>query len=418
MKKFIALSLLMGVVRKPELSDYWSTNPLLQGSVFNSVVSRNHYQTILRFLHFADNSQYDPNDANRDRLYKVRLLVDNLVSKFKRTYIPGREISIDEELLLRKGRLVFKQYVPLKWAHFGIKMFSLCETSGYLWNSYVYLGNEPEQHAGDRQLVNRLGVSGAVIPRLMEDLLGKGYHVYVDNWYTSEVLFTFLYENNTAACGTARKNRLQLPATFKNPNIPKGEHRYRRHENTLAIRFYDKKEIYFLSTIHKANVIDTRKHGRQGNVVRKLKLIDDYNRYMGGIDRNDEMIGTYSCIRKSMKWTKKVAFHFIEEGILNAHILFKKVGGTKPLLRFKLDCINYLLAAAASEPTAPEVSDCFSGCHFPQLIPLTNSKQNRQKRWVVCTTQNKRKESRYQCGDCAHKPGLCAAPCFRIYHTE
>ena len=340
------------------------------------------------------------------------------MSKSKRTYIPEREISIDEELLLWKGRLVFKQYIPLKRAHFGIKMFSLCETSGYFWNSYVYLGNEPEQHAGDRQLVNRLGVSGAVIPRLMEDLLGKGYHVYVDNWHTSEVLFTFLYENNTAACGTARKNRLQLPATFKNPNIPKGEHRYRRHENTLAIRFNDKKEIYFLSTINKANVIDTRQRGRQGNAVRKLKLIDDYNRYMGGIDRNDEMIGTYSCVRKSMKWTKKVAFHFLEEGILNAHILFKKVGGTKPLLRFKLDCINYSLAAAASEPTAPEASDRFSGCHFPQLIPLTNSKQNPQKRCVVCTTQNKRKESRYQCGDCAHKPGLCAAPCFRIYHTE
>ena len=56
MKKFITLSLLMEIVRKPELSDYWSTNPLLQGSVFNSVMSRNRYKTILRFLHFADNS--------------------------------------------------------------------------------------------------------------------------------------------------------------------------------------------------------------------------------------------------------------------------------------------------------------------------------------------------------------------------
>ena len=188
MKKFIAFSVLMGIVRKLELSDYWSTNPLLQGSVFNSVMSRNRYQTNLRFWHFADNSQYDPNDANRDRLYEVRPLVDNLVSKFKRTYIPQREMSIDEELLLWKGRLVLTQYLPIKQACFGIKMFSLCETSGYLWNSYVYLGKEPEQHAGDRQLVNRLGVSGAVIPRLMEDLLGKGYHVYVDNWYTSKIL--------------------------------------------------------------------------------------------------------------------------------------------------------------------------------------------------------------------------------------
>jgi len=183
----------------------------------------------------------------------------------------------------------------------------------------------------------------------------------------------------------------------------------------LAVRFNDKKEIYFLSTIHKASVINTRKRDRPGNVVRKLQLVDDY---MGGVDRNDEMIGTYSCVRKSMKWTKKVAFHFIEEGLLNAHILYAKEGGRKPLLRFKLDCINVLLASSAAEPSAPTASNHFSGCHFPELIPPTQSKQNPHKRCIVCTSNKTRKESRYQRGECAHKPGLCAAPCFKIYHTE
>ena len=55
-----------------------------------------------------------------------------------------------------------------------------------------------------------------------------------------------------------------------------------------------------MSTIHKANVIDTRKRDRNGNGIRKLKLVDDYNKFMGGVDRNDEMIGTYSAVRKSM----------------------------------------------------------------------------------------------------------------------
>ena len=56
--------------------------------------------------------------------------------------------------------------------------------------------------------------------------------------------------------------------------------------------------------------INTRKRDRYGNVVRKLQLVDDYNKYMGGVDRNDEMIGTYSCMRKKYEVDKKSGFPF------------------------------------------------------------------------------------------------------------
>lgn len=130
MKKFLALALLMGIVRKPEISDYWSTDDLLKGSIFNNVMPRNSFQSILQFVHFADNTNYDANDRNHDKLYKVRPVVEYLVSKFKSVYIPEEHISIDEELLLWKGKLSFRQYIPLKRARFGIKMFSLCESTG------------------------------------------------------------------------------------------------------------------------------------------------------------------------------------------------------------------------------------------------------------------------------------------------
>ena len=86
---------------------------------------------------------------------------------------------------------MFKQYIALKRARLGVKKFSLCETTGYLWNSYVYLGKVPDAVATDMEMVSRLGKSGAVIPRLMEVLLGKGYKIYVNNWYTIEKLFFF-----------------------------------------------------------------------------------------------------------------------------------------------------------------------------------------------------------------------------------
>ena len=110
---------------------YWSRHPLcLEGSIFNRIISRNRFQSILKFLHFANNTEYNVHDPNRDKMYKIRPIVELLTSIFKSVYVPNEHISIDEELLLWKGRLSFKQYIPNK--RFGIKMFSLCDDTGYL----------------------------------------------------------------------------------------------------------------------------------------------------------------------------------------------------------------------------------------------------------------------------------------------
>ena len=82
-KKFLSLYLLTELIQKPSLSQYWSTDALLQTSVFNHIMSRNCFQMILQFFHFADNSLYDPKDPDRNRLYKLLPIIDVLVNKFK-----------------------------------------------------------------------------------------------------------------------------------------------------------------------------------------------------------------------------------------------------------------------------------------------------------------------------------------------
>ena len=44
--------------------------------------------------------------------------------------------------------------------------------------------------------------------RAYEELFGRDYNSFVDNWYTNEKLFRYLQENGTAACGTTRGNWL------------------------------------------------------------------------------------------------------------------------------------------------------------------------------------------------------------------
>ena len=335
-----------------------------------------------------------------------------LIDRFKTSYLPAESISVDEELLLWKGRLSFKQYIPSKRARFGIKLFSLCEDSGYLWNSFVYLGRTAAGDDKQRDLENRIGKTGLIVANLANDLLGLGYKLYVDNWYTSEALCQYLYENKTCAAGTARKNRLKLPTSFKQKKLQRGQFAFRRNENVFTVRYQDKKEIYMLSTMHKADSVSVNRRNRGNDQIQRPTVIHDYNQKMGGVDKNDAMIGNYSYICRSYKWYTKIFFHFLEEAVYSAFVIYGKVEEEKKhkFMQFKLEVVCQMLQDV-SVPPDPQ------GCHFPTLIPATQNKEKPQKGYIVCYKNNLRRESRYHCEQCVTNPGLSAAPCFLRYHT-
>ena len=126
MKKFLGLFFLMGIIHKPGINMYWSKDPLFCTPLFSAIMSRNRFQLLLKFLHFNDNSNMPaPTDPSPDKLFKLRPLMDHLFEKFQEVYVPACNISIDESLLLWKGRLGFKQYILLNRARFGVKSFML-----------------------------------------------------------------------------------------------------------------------------------------------------------------------------------------------------------------------------------------------------------------------------------------------------
>ncbi|KAJ1199681.1 hypothetical protein NDU88_003514 [Pleurodeles waltl] len=147
MKRFLGLSFLMGLIRKPSLASYWSTrstSPLMATAIFPATMTRNRYLILLRMLHFVDNALALPRDhPDCDRLFKIRPVLDHFVDRFSELYVPGKEISVGESLVLFKGRIVFKQYIPSKMARYGIKLYLLSESStGYVYNFRVYTGRD------------------------------------------------------------------------------------------------------------------------------------------------------------------------------------------------------------------------------------------------------------------------------------
>ena len=91
-----------------------------------------------------------------------------------------------------KGRLAFKQRMPMKPVKNGMKPFSLCEARmGYSAVFLIYLGKETRgQEKGND---GELGKTGAVVVNLVKEYKHKGYKLYIDNFYTSVPLLSYLF---------------------------------------------------------------------------------------------------------------------------------------------------------------------------------------------------------------------------------
>ncbi|KAF8786052.1 PiggyBac transposable element-derived protein like [Argiope bruennichi] len=203
---FFALTILMGIIKKPKIKMYFSTNPMLATPFFNSVMSRDRYVAILRCLHFAS--------SDAKKIGKLQPVLDKIIENFKSAYTPERNISIDESLLLWKGRLGFRQYVPAKRSRYGIKLYKLCESkSGYIYNFIIYTGK-------DTVLKETLGLYGErVVKSLLEELSGQGYHLYIDRFFMSPSLADELFGLQTNTCGTVMRRRKGMPENFPPPKM-------------------------------------------------------------------------------------------------------------------------------------------------------------------------------------------------------
>ncbi|KAI6648410.1 PiggyBac transposable element-derived protein 4 [Oopsacas minuta] len=134
-----------------------------------------------------------------------------------RIYTPGRNLSLDESMVLWRGRLVFRQYIKNKRHKYGIKLFQLCESDGIVLRVAIYSG----ESFFDEHMI---GQTGAIVLHLMRDYLDKGYCVFTDNYYTSVTLTKIMSERSTYICGTLRPDRKGNPQTVIQSKLKRGEY--------------------------------------------------------------------------------------------------------------------------------------------------------------------------------------------------
>ena len=145
----------------------------------------------------------------------------------------------------------------------------------------------------------------------------KGYRVYMDNYYNSVSLYESLLREGVYACGTlclVRGSPYALRQVGERAmSLSRDELHFRRNGDTFFICWKDTRLVSIVTNIHD---FDTHQHSRSQKGTRgRITLnrpvaIRDYNRYVCGVDRFDQMI-KYAFVRRTNKWTKKILYYLI-----------------------------------------------------------------------------------------------------------
>ena len=357
-----------------------------------------------------------------------------------------------------KGNLSFKVFMKDKPKRYGMKAFMLCDShNGYVLKFKLYTGkdSEPEREGGKNfNLVKDLTV----------DYHDRGHHLFMDNFYSSPYLYLNLWEWGIGATGTCRSNRKGLPPDLKSHTISeggrerkmkKGEMKIMSNQGILmGVKYQDRKPVLLMSTVEDATMVDTGKTDWDtGESVTKPRVVTAYNKWMGGVDRADQLLSYTPFKVKTLKWWKRIFFHLINITLSNSFVLYKDHTADRRLMtmrQFRKSIVHDMVrdADAAQVPSLrerhrgrPSLGDDsitrLHGRHFPSKIVGLGKKKNITRICIVCSEairhQRKRRAedgdrverrepagrarySSYECKDC--KSTLCVVPCFMIYHTQ
>jgi hypothetical protein len=290
----------MGLAPLPSVQLYWTSTSRLRRLYSNSFVrqslSRKEFWAISRVIH-----------------YDLDWLQAHLNEKYKYFWKPFQYLTVDEGMIAFKGRYGGRQHVRGKPHATGIKFWALCDESGYVIAFWIYEGKvrtaAKGKSANPTDIVSDLAAT-------QEN--NKNFVVIADSYFGSLTLAEKLHNEGWRFILCCRNDRPS--GLFKGKLadcLRKGEWQtaVRPDRKILAVTFFDKKKISFLTNCYSDEPVQHKK-ADQPEVVRK------YNMFMHGVDKGDAFANRYLYKHKKLKWTKAVLFLLMKQACVNSWLIF------------------------------------------------------------------------------------------------
>ena len=387
--RFLAVYYYMGVVTLPSKDDYWRTetdfwpvHPVVAPLAYNQC------KYIWRTIHLTHDDEVDvedpviegmedeeeedefhhrvtppPEDCDEvrdvdNRWYmKAAPVVEHFVEVSQRLCEHlGYALSVDEMMKLFKGRSKQTHRMKNKPIKEGYKFFALCDaTCGYIWN--IIPDGRLEKttiHDTVMELVNSLPKKET-----------WKYSVGMDNYFTFAKVLKSMRDVGVGCVGTARARRGWPPKEFKDITDDRFNTWYLlKEEHQLTCRWVDNNIVTMVSTVHNGyeKIKKTRRRPRPtatnrrhvqavwgNNGTAEIEIpgvIDDYNHWMGGVDKADQLIAYYRPPLRCRRTWMPLFFHVLDCMRVNGFIIMKKHDKTTKHKEFTKEWIKALNARA------------------------------------------------------------------------
>lgn len=392
-----------------------------------SVMSWDKFEMIFQVLQL---SALDADEQNQlakgtpayNCLAKIKLLYDEMVKACKKHFQPEQSISVNEHMVATT------LYIKNKPTKLDYKLFVLADSAtGYAWNFFVYEGKSADTEKG---------LSYESVVKLLDfETLGTGYHLYVDNCYTSPQLFKDLLRHSIGAWGTVRPDQVGFPKAALNDftrNEPRGNMQWMQDEDLLFVKWKGTREVVMCSTIHTASCKERVKHRMKVQGECKVPIPDtikDCNKHMGGVDLSDALKHYYTVQHKTKEWYKSFFLHLLDIAIVNAYIIYKthkeekegKKDNTTTMTQQQFrEALFQELANHGSSSTSTSGQSKPAAIHLPmyftegQDIPKEQAASADRRNCKLCN-----RKTPVGCTIC--QVPLCFIPtrnCYRDYHAQ
>jgi hypothetical protein len=365
---WFTIFLLMMIVRTRSLKDYWEKGPTFNPTI-RDLMPYKRFRAILSCLHVTMVNPKDKeghaNKTEQNPMWRVQWLIDYFNTVFKRLYIPGPFVSMDEFMIPTKIRHFLKQFIKGKPHKWGIKLYmAACPTTGFCLHFQIHDGRQKKV----------LEMVKSAIPQW---LIRYGRILVVDNFYTCMDVAKWVMSKGMHLIGTLQSNRIDLshwtlPATATRGKIAAYEwiDDDANSKGLYILSWVDRRVVNMMTTlpIETHNVIkkvtkkipSQRRKVYQQATIKSPTCVQIYNKKMGAVDTVGSFTHTAHYPFRSRKWSTHVIFGLFSIAISNAHKLLKTSSPKHrkmSMSKFLKQAVSDLLIFLKPKETPPRTTD-------------------------------------------------------------